>query len=331
MDKISLEWFFQIPGLFITIGVLLILIALLILIISNSKARKRRESMQLEEEESTNSFDVPLSNPSETVNIVSNQQNNLDNLVANVATNVVNLDNVIENKNVVENNLNPIVETSTTNSIEQPIVNQQLNDEPNMTVAENNQPIISPVNIVDAPKPTEEPIVTPIVVENQTSTPVEETPIMSFVSNDTLNNSVNVTPETIMPTEEKLPTSNLENIQPVQPIPENVVDNATSILNNNEALSNDIIMPQNIEVPQQVTEIRTIEPLPNEYANVNQSVIEPVIPTPVVDGLDKIEPFQPTIPVVENTIGGTIDTPVVNQNLDAVSLETNESEIEEII
>ena len=32
MSEISLEWFFQIPGLFITVGVLLILIALLSLV-----------------------------------------------------------------------------------------------------------------------------------------------------------------------------------------------------------------------------------------------------------------------------------------------------------
>ena len=40
MDNIDIEWFFKVPGLFITGGVFLILIAIIVYIVGNSKAKK---------------------------------------------------------------------------------------------------------------------------------------------------------------------------------------------------------------------------------------------------------------------------------------------------
>ena len=42
MDDITLEWFFKLPGLFITAGVLLILIALIVFIIGSRKEKKNK-------------------------------------------------------------------------------------------------------------------------------------------------------------------------------------------------------------------------------------------------------------------------------------------------
>jgi len=305
MSEITLEWFFQIPGLFITIGVLLILIALLVLIIGSSKAKnKKAEDLSLVDD-----VEEPVANSVEAVNVLEpnsinylNGDNNLN--VVNNLNSTNNLNNNLET-NEFNNNLNNI------NSISPVMVNESV------PVTTENSDTINPM--ID----NSSNIVTPVNISENIFTPVENTEKVIESVDASLPQGEPVIPVMAQPIdiENNIPNDNLSFQQPVfASIEAGVNDTSMSESNNLVQNINSEIKPEvtmapifnepitpveNFAVPQVQEEVqieKTInEPL-NEGSVVNAAnningnvppIVEPMISNLNQVGTDFVEPMEP--------------------------------------
>lgn len=291
MDKISLEWFFQIPGLFITIGVLLILIALLVLIIGSSKSRKHTdEELPVVEE--------PAITPTAPVNVIENNLNNQTEPV-NIVDNNLNNQTVLTNENLVNNQLNSNVLNTNLNNNVSDVSNTPVNDNISvsqhdniMPVGQNSINIVTPVNITeDVQQPVvEETVLTPIEPVTLTTEPVIETP--SVLNNQTL---INNTQEEIMPT-----------VAPVFSEPE-VLKKTEETFNIQEPITSSEPAAEPVVVEN------------NFDSNLVLPIVEPIVPQKIQE--------QPVLPT--NVPESTIEP--VTQQVNVMPTEPINNEIEEIL
>ena len=175
MNGITLEWFFKLPGLFITCGVLLILIALLVFIISGSKARKQNAENNL------------------TVEADNHVQENNDNQVVEPIINVPKMDTAIPTSPVNNN----VIGSQPINTIGGQSVDTSINPVSSQMEAASFEPIITPIggnNNEVASEPIKiEPVITPV-------TPQTPEPVITPVTPQTPEPVITpVTPQTPEP------------------------------------------------------------------------------------------------------------------------------------
>lgn len=329
MNEITLEWFFQIPGLFITIGVLLILIALLVLIIGGSKAKnKKQDDLALVDD--VQEADV---NQVESVNVL--EPNSVDYL--NGANN---LNNSLEN-NGLANNLNNIgsVAPVMVNDTVAPTVNNSSNIITPVTIDES---VIVPVdnlaNTESIEKVSEDINVTLPQVEPVVPVMAQPIGVGNMASNETL---------TIQ-----------EPVLPAAAVNLNASSNTTQLVNNNEDANKHVnqegtmspifkepITPhENVTVPQVQEEVQKNDDIivresssnvmvDNNNNNNNPTIIEPITPivSPITpDFIEPIEPIKQQSTAVDNVVEVPSFVPNVNDAVNPTSSVEN-SEVEEIL
>ena len=215
MEKINLEWFFKLPGLFITGGVLLILIAILVYIIGSKKERSVAkdeanntiDTKSAEEENKTENVVTPLINPS----IITENINN------NVSVDEKKILNTVENNNEVSKNETPVVFEPQITPIEPvkvlseeitPVVpeikqEESLNNNENLSTV---TPIITPIepNIVTPVEPVkneervETNIIPPIEANVQNESNVGT---LDEIKPEEVKTEINMEPVNIVPLE----------------------------------------------------------------------------------------------------------------------------------
>ena len=342
MSDITLEWFFQIPGLFITIGVLLILIALLVLIIGSSKAKKKQEDLALVDDEVE-----AVTNSVEPVNVL--ESNGINYLNGNNGLNSMNnLNNNVVNNGMVNNNTIGVANPMMVNDSINATVGNNSNIAP---IVSNPSSVITPVNVnggvasqsvnfANVENVTEdvnlsslEPVVPalaqPVGVENNVSTdsltiqqsviePIElgikTSPVGSInepaAFAPTVNNEIKREP-TVAPIF-------AESIAPV----ENVVVQPVQEVQNSNVVNEPVNTVSNVAM--------TID---NNASGVVPPIVEPAINNSNIVGTELIEPIEPVKQkdlVVDNVAMITPVTPSVNNTVTPASTVEN-SEVEEIL
>ncbi len=178
MENINLEWFFKLPGLFITGGVFLILVAIIVYLIGSSKEKKARQqetnygvdSSSMNKEEVKEEVVTPLVNPTVNTEPVNSEVNT----IGGQPVNVVNTD-TNEKEVAAVNSFNPVITPVNENSIVTPVETpkvepvvvtpqEEVKEEKNLTPSIT--PIITPIEPVNTQSevsPLEINVVTPNV------------------------------------------------------------------------------------------------------------------------------------------------------------------------
>lgn len=325
MSDITLQWFFQIPGLFITIGVLLILIALLVLVIGSTKAKKKQqEDLSLVDDEKE-----AVVNQVDSVNVAMDDVsvnhlggiNNLDG--ANNFSPLSNVNN-LETNNVapvepvrvtpvsIINDKEPVADATSSafsplnlnESVEKPVENvseQSTNTLNNSTLVE--QTPVEPIVPVQAPQLQQEPVAsasTGVEINSvPTINPVPVTPIANVTLNETNNpiNDNNLIPQPTMVSVFS------------EPVIQSVDNSNTDVVNNN----NNNIVTDNV--------VPTIQPVaPVDNSLVSDMIIQPIDTLDVVDVNNDQELNNVQTPQVEANVE-PIATPVQVSNSSTMSNE----------
>ena len=307
MSEISLEWFFQIPGLFITIGVLLILIALLVLIIGSSRAKNKKESMN-------DNLDH-VTDPMETVNVIENNIAQNDIAVAEPIT--------INSSNTIDSNVNNDFKNEINTVTEPVLVNNNDNIMPTDSVVPS---IVTPVNIN----------------ENINVAPMETVNIPNdnmVISEPIIKKSSEVIPEVRSDIMEPSPvlansTIGLSDAL-IEPVKNNALNNNDSVLN--EQINSEVV-PTTMSPIFASEEPKTVEESPVEVvkfepvfetmnnietneasiANVSEPIVEP------------IKPMESILLSENNITDSTYIKPMV-ENVSMDKVPTENSDIEEIL
>lgn len=279
MSDITLQWFFQIPGLFITIGVLLILIALLVLIIGSSKAKKKKEDdLALVDDVQESSV-----NQVESVNVLEPSGVNYLNGTNNL-NQINNMNNNLENNNLVNNNVG-VVTPVTPNESVAPAINGN-NIAP---VASNPTSVITPVNINDN-------VVAPQVAFNE--------------QNVATSNNVNNINTSV--------ANNLSNVEQVVPVMAQPVGMETNVSNENLNVQEPVLESVEIGVKETPVEpsieaTTLVQNNPNDEIKM-ESPVAPVLASPVEPLVSTTPPIQEEVQVNEAVSGTTNNANVINVN-----------------
>lgn len=283
MSEISLKWFFQIPGLFITIGVLLILIALLVLIIGSSRARGKK----LEEngtESSSLSEDV-VAKSNEIVNVIGNvDEKVLDGNVTDITgDNSSPLNDLTDNIEVNNDNIMPVTENFS--SIVTPVnVNENSIEKPVVNLSENivEKKVLETIDMNEVNPMISEPVIKKVnsqvqetldEINNNTNSNYNESTVAPFFSkpsfgysntsfsdNQRLKNPVEITPseQLIKPLDEVVLENNnvigqdfespIKSVIPTEPIVEPIVPPVLKV-DDIGVPSNDNNALENITIP----------------------------------------------------------------------------------
>jgi hypothetical protein len=166
MENIDLQWFFKLPGLFITGGVILIIIALIVYIVASAKEKKMAKASNDFGVDNTNMQDnkvedvqVPLVNPSFSTEV---KENNIN--TNNIGGQPVTVTSPIEEKTPV-------------------VVDTPASFEPTITPVEPVSPVVTPqeapvtqndVKSDASETPSVTPIITPIEPVNVVTPQVPE-------------------------------------------------------------------------------------------------------------------------------------------------------------
>ena len=304
MDNITLEWFFQLPGLFITGGVLLILIAIIVYIIASKKEKSISsnetnygvDTSNMESETNENVV-TPIINPSMN-NVTSNENVNT---IGGQPVNVVGSESVAKEAiSSFEPTITPIVPAN--KEVENNVgtsVSAENNDNTQQSLS--TEPIITPI---------EPSVITPVVPEVKEEIKIEPAlaPVEPVVENgvaDIPNTvEVNVEPPKEVVVEEK---KTLDDIKIVPTI------------------ENQIVSPNVAEInPAPSVGVADATKGTNEENKVSEEIkIEPSLVTPVVES-------NPSI--VKPEIQGSTQEEKANSVMPAesVTLQAKEEEIEEI-
>lgn len=251
MENINLEWFFKLPGLFITGGIFLILIAIVVYLIGSSKEKKALkeesnygvDSDNMKVEAPNEEVVTPLVNP----NVVTEPVKSEVNTIGGQPVNVVGTNEKVEETPVAS--FNPVITPVTP-------VNESVEVNPVTPVSlEEKDPSKEEVKVVETPSIT--PIITPIEPVNTVESvnkPSEVTPVeINVVTPD-----VNVIPPIV---QDKVADEVKKVEVNVTPLVEVTPQVSEPVVNN---------------VPEQV------QTTPNETVK-EEIKIEPVVVTPVVE------------------------------------------------
>lgn len=338
MSDITLEWFFQIPGLFITIGVLLILIALLVLIIGGSKAKnKKQEDLSLVDDVQESAV-----NQVESVNV-------LEPSGVNYLNGANNLNNNLENNGLVNNDVGVVNPTMISE-------NAQL-----VGNGDNIAPAISnPLNIV-TPVNVNENVIVPQVEHSVNVENIDK-------ANEGIMSSVSQ-PETVIPSmaqpvgmESNISSENLniqESVVPAVAVDLDASSNTNELADNNQTINNRLdqevtmspifrepVAPiENITMSQAQEDVQKkddiIVPVSGDSnVSVNNNInddtsaiikpIPPVISPVTMDFIEPIEPVKQQVPVVNKINDVPTIVPDVNNTVNPAPTVEN-SEVEEIL
>ena len=167
-ENMSLEWFFQLPGLFITGGIVLILIALLVFIISSKGEKKADDNLESAANE-TEVPNQPIGEINSIGNIGTSEPVKLDSIIPQVEVNPAPVEPAPVEVNVVTPEpVTPQVEIN-------PVPVEPAPVEVNVATPE---PVVPQVEVTPAPEEPAPMEINPVPVENteeeKTSTNVEE-------------------------------------------------------------------------------------------------------------------------------------------------------------
>ena len=292
----NLEWFLTVPGMLITLGVVLLLIALIVLITSGKK-----------------------DNDEEVQNVISNDPN-LMNDYNNFAQNQMNVPNMenIQNFNTEPvqvpsfNSVQPVSETNQNSISFQPQANTVLSDVPNQMQSTpatsntfDNQQIMNEQVMNDA-NIKEVNIQSQPQIQPQINIPVQ--PQVDFNQQSETTPTYNIPNVGIPKVEEPSPVQ-VENTQPSV----SIYGGASPISNvyNNEPQAKPVIYggADPLENTSPIPKVEPTPVVPQFEAKVVEPVAapEPVIPTPIVSNVEQ--------PIVDNSFNNIVSEQPVQSPL----------------
>lgn len=278
MSDITLEWFFRIPGLFITIGVVLILIAIVVFIIGNATKSKEMNNEVKEDDNVDNSInqDVLQNNELHTnLANVNNElpvlENNINNLELDNNNNIANVDNSLSfNDNIL--GVTP-QDTSLENNV---LINETFNEVENPVVL----PVEETINVM-------EPVtnLSNDVMNYETNTVSNDITSMDannleqgLVSNDLNTSFANVNQDDMVNNYQEFSNPVFE--ENVSPIPE--VSESFNLGDNVEPFYSNDISDDNRDILNETVTITPITVAPPQV-NTNVETVMPVFPAPEVN------------------------------------------------
>ena len=331
--NITLGWFFNIPGIFITAGVVLIIIALIVFIIANKKEKASKDGSQ----------QFGVSNGT-----VANAPQ--EGIQSGIAVNPV----PSTDQNVANSTVNPVNVTPVEQHVANPISNVDIAKEDSVaslmksvTVAPSADSTNVDTNVNPIPNVSVEPVtVNEPVVENVSVSPVEN-PVGVEINPANAVETNNIVPSTepampidngqemVTPIISPVESVNVET--PVVSVPENVQREnvAAPVINNDVTLTPnvmetpDVIAPvDNVvqpveEVPPVNPSLDAVTPLVTPEITPVDNVIQPVEEVPAVDpSLDVVSPLAaPEITPVDNVVQPAVNNPIVEPVLEAAPVQ----------